>query len=52
MEWTLLIIDDDESEILLAKMLISRIAPGITTEEALSGERALAILKEKNNCLG
>lgn len=47
MERTLLIIDDDENEILLEKMLISGIEPGIRIEEASSGERALALLKKE-----
>lgn len=47
-ERTILIIDDDQGEILLTKRVLSKIAPEIRMETALSGEAALALLKNDN----
>jgi CheY-like chemotaxis protein len=46
MEQTLLIIDDDENDVLLAKSIISKIGMGIRIEVASSGEEGLARLRE------
>lgn len=46
-----LIIDDDEDDVLLARMVISKIAPGFTTAVASSGEAGLAMLKEEGGPL-
>jgi len=46
MQPTILIIDDNEDDILLTKMALSKIAWDFRTEVALSGEAGLALLQE------
>jgi len=41
---TLLIIDDDQSEVLIAKRVLSKIAPEIGVDTAFNGEDGLALL--------
>ncbi len=42
---TVLIIDDNQDDILITKMVFSRIAPDIAMESALSGEAGLTLLR-------
>lgn len=42
---TVLIIDDDENDALIAQRVLSKIAPGIQTKSATSGEEGLALLQ-------
>jgi CheY-like chemotaxis protein len=46
MEKTILIIDDSEDDILLTKMVLTKIGKDIRTASALSGEAGLAMLRE------
>ena len=46
MEPTILIIDDSEDDILLTKMVLSKLGREIRTESALSGETGLAALRD------
>ncbi len=46
MEPTILIIDDSEDDILLTKIVLSKLGRKIRTESALSGETGLAALRD------
>ncbi len=41
----ILIIDDSDDDVMLAKMVISRIRPDIASEAALNGDEGLALLR-------
>ncbi len=45
MQPTILIVDDNEDDVLLTKMALSKIARGFRTEVASSGEAGLALLQ-------
>lgn len=44
-EKSVLIIDDDSTEVMIAKRVISKIDPELRTDEAFSGESGLALLR-------
>lgn len=48
MKQTLLIIDDDSNEVMITKRILSKIAPEIGMDVALSGDAGLALLRSGN----
>lgn len=46
--WTVLVIEDYDSHMLLAKRAVEAVIPGVQIQEAYDGESALELLKDPN----